>query len=314
MLSQRPKVLTAAMFGLALAAYIPTSALARTHHPVGHVSHAATRTHHAVRTVDAPAFDPAVPADAMGADDALADEALGVAPAAPPGHPPSGLASELAQWIAAADDNGQMPFMVVDKLGARVYAFDPGGEFLGSAPVLVGLARGDDSAPGIGGLALKQISADERTTPAGRFVSRWAGSEGHGTMLWVDFNDAISMHPVMSVSPNEHRFTRIKSSDPQEHRISYGCINVPKTFYEDVVLPALSGGNAVVYVMPDTKPIEEVFPAFAGSAGVRVAAEDHHRSRHLSSADLLADEPDRIPAPEPTRLDPVNDAWLQPPM
>jgi len=225
-------------------------------------------------------------------------------------------ARRMADWVAASGDNHGMPFMVVDKLNARVYAFDPEGEFLGSAPVLLGLARGDDSAPGVGGLELAQISADERTTPAGRFVSRWAGSEGHGTMLWVDFKDAISLHPVMSVSPDEHRFTRIKSSDPNEHRISYGCINVPKTFYEGVVLPALNGGDAVVYVMPDTKPIEEVFPAFAGASGMRmhVAAEDHHRARRFSSADLLADQPDRIPAPEPARLDPVNDAWLQPPM
>ena len=312
MLSQRPKVLTAFVFGLAVVAYIPTSALARPHHPA---RHAAKPVHPAVKTLDAPGFDPALPADGMAADDALADVALGVDPAAPPGHPPTGLAGGLAHWIAAADDNGELPFMIVDKLGARVYAFDAEGEFLGSAPVLVGLARGDDSAPGIGGLELKQISADERTTPAGRFVSRWAGSENHGTMLWVDYKDAISMHPVMSVSPDEHRFTRIKSSDPAEHRISYGCINVPKSFYEDVVLTALNGGDAVVYVMPDTKPIGEVFPAFAASSGMRMAAEDHHRARHFTSADLIADEPDAIPEPEPTRLDPVDDRmpW-QPPM
>jgi len=312
MLSQRRAVLTAVVFGLAVVAYIPTPALARPHHQG---RHAAKRHHHqAPTTLDVP-DDAGLSSDSLASDDALADEALGVSPAPLRGHPPTGDAGELAHWVAASDDNGDLPFMIVDKLGARIYAYNAGGEFLGSAPVLLGLARGDDSAPGIGGLQLSQISADERTTPAGRFETRWGASEGHGTMLWVDFPDAISMHPVMSVSPNEHRFQRIKSSDPDEHRISYGCINLPKTFYDDVVLTALNGGNAVVYVMPDTKPIEAVFPAaFGAPHATRMAAEDH-RARHVSSADLLADEPDRVPDPEPGRFDPISDRmWMPPPM
>jgi hypothetical protein len=215
----------------------------------------------------------------LGALDAppatTAEDTLGEAPdIAPQGDLPSGLAGRLAGWVAATDDNGQLPFLIVDKLGARISAFDAAGGFLGSAPVLVGLARGDDSAPGIGELKLSQISADERTTPAGRFVAGFGASNGHGTMLWVDLRDAISLHPVMSVSPGEHRFQRIKSSDPSQHRISYGCINVPKTFYDDVVLTALAGGDAVVYVLPDTKPVKDFFPAFAAEDGSQVSSAE----------------------------------------
>jgi len=229
--------------------------------------------------IDAPPADSAAPP----ADDALTDT-----PAVGPvqGPVPSGIAGRLAGWVTATDDNGDLPFMIVDKLGARVFAFDAAGGFLGSAPVLVGLARGDDSAPGIGNLKLSQISADERTTPAGRFVAEFGASNGHGTMLWVDLQDAISLHPVMSVNPGEHRYRRIKSSDPNQHRISYGCINVPKTFYDNVVLTALAGGDAIVYVLPDTKPVEDFFPAFA--------AED---SQQMSRADLLPDAPGSIPEP-----------------
>jgi hypothetical protein len=187
------------------------------------------------------------------------------------------------------DDNGDLPFLIVDKRRAHIFAFDAIGDFLGSAPVLLGLARGDDSAPGIGNLKLSQISGDQRTTPAGRFVAGFGDSDGHGTMLWVDLRDAIALHPVMNVSPGEHRLQRIKSSDPKEHRISYGCINVPKTFYDDVVLTALAGSNAVVYILPDTKPIEDVFPAFA-------AAVETPRQQ-VSSADLLSDPPDPVPEP-----------------
>ena len=301
--SPKRSVLTAALLGLSIAASVSTHALAHVHHP----------GRHAANPPDALADDPALPPYPLASDDAQADEALGIAPtparAAARSQRPSGIAGELAHWVAATDDNGELPFMIVDKLGARVFAFDADGRFLGSAPALVGLARGDDSAPGIGGLKLSQISADERTTPAGRFVSRWADSDGHGVMLWVDYADAISMHPVMSVNAGEHRLERIKSADPEAHRISYGCINVPKAFYDAVVLTALAGGDAVVYVLPDTKPVEAVFPAFAAASGENDAEEDAYgrRSRKISSAELLTDAPGGIPAPRPSQFDLIDE-------
>lgn len=243
-------------------------------------------------------------------DGATADEAPAIAP--PPGRPPSGIAEQLAGWVTAMDDNGDLPFIIVDKVGARIFAFDPVGEFLGSAPVLLGLARGDDSAAGIGNLKLPQISPDERTTPAGRFVAGFGDSNGHGVMLWVDLPDAISLHPVMSVSPGEHRLQRIKSPDPRQHRISYGCINVPKVFYDDVVLSALAGGHAVVYILPDTKTIDDVFPAFAATLGS--GHEGEPPRQQASSADLLPDSPNLGADPESSRLEPADDSlWMRPP-
>ena len=178
---------------------------------------------------------------------------------------PTGTAGRLSEWIVAVDDNGARPFMIVDKLNAMVFAFDAAGRFLGAAPVLVGLARGDDSAPGLAGRRLSAIRPAQRTTPAGRFVAHFGGSLGHGTVLWVDYADAISMHPVMSVSPGEHRQQRIRSADPTQHRISYGCINVPAKFYEDVVRTAFARRGGVVYVLPDTKPLDRVFPRFVAA-------------------------------------------------
>jgi hypothetical protein len=210
-------------------------------------------------------------------DASVAKDATAVTPALLDSHAPSGVAMRLAAWVAATADNGDQPFMIVDKLDARVLAFGPTGDFLGSAPALLGLARGDDAAPGIGGLKLSQISADQRTTPAGRFLARFGPAAGHGDVLWVDFRDGIALHPVMSVNLGEHRLERIKSSDPGQHRISYGCINVPAAFYDDVVLPALTGGGAVVYVLPDSKAVAEVFPAFAATL-----ADGHDRGPLLA--------------------------------
>jgi hypothetical protein len=267
---------------------------------------------------ESPPNDPGAldqPPDALAASYPWVDGAPtpeSVAPALPPGRRPSGIAEQLAEWVAVADDNRGLPFIIVDKLGARVFAFDAGGEFLGSAPVLVGLARGDDSAPGVGDLKLSEITPDERTTPAGRFVAGFSDSNGHGTMLWVDLPDAISLHPVMSVSPGEHRMQRIKSRDPGRHRISYGCINVPKSFYDDVVLTSLAGSNAVVYVLPDTKPIDDVFPAFAATLGG--VHEREPPIQQVSSDDMPADLPDSVAHPEAPQLEPADDhLWMESP-
>lgn len=215
----------------------------------------------------------------------------------------SDVAADLAVWVAATNDNDDLPFMIVDKLAAKVFAFDAAGRLLGSAPVLVGLARGDDSAPGIGNLQLLAISPDERTTPAGRFVARFGPSAGHGTVFWVDYADAISMHPVITTNPREHRLRRIKSAAPEDHRISYGCINVPAKFYVDVVRKAFGGGG-VVYVLPDTKPLRDVFPGFAAVEG---AAVESIASRQSRCADPLLDVPDDFAGAKPSPICPPED-------
>ena len=276
------RLLTAVVFGLAVAVCVPSTALARTH---------------AARPAAKAPRDPAIPPYP------LASETPRAAQAPLAGGPPPGAAGELANWIAASHDNGPLPFMIVDKLGARVFVFDAAGAFLGSAPVLLGMARGDDAAPEIRGFKLAQISEDQRTTPAGRFVTQWGPSDRHGTMLWVDLIDAISMHPMMSVNASEHRAQRIRSSDPQDHRISYGCINLPKSFYDSVVVTALKGGNAVVYVMPDTKSVAQVFPAFAAAAGTSIAADDPSPAHRAGSAD--ASQP--IPGNQGAGVETISD-------
>jgi hypothetical protein len=56
----------------------------------------------------------------------------------------------VADWVVDSDDNRGMPFVIVDKIDAKVFVFDANGQLRGATPALVGLARGDDSIPGIG--------------------------------------------------------------------------------------------------------------------------------------------------------------------
>jgi hypothetical protein len=175
---------------------------------------------------------------------------------------PSDDARQLADWILDSNNNWHLPFLIVDKKRATVFAFYANGLLRGTAPVLLGLAIGDDSAPGIGERKLSAIRPGERTTPAGRFVAT-LDRDLHGVeILWVDYDAAIALHRVITTVPKEHRLQRLASETPLDNRISYGCINVPVRFFDDVVLPAFKGTNGIVYVMPETRSAHDVFGSY----------------------------------------------------
>jgi hypothetical protein len=67
------------------------------------------------------------------------------------------------------------------------------------------------------------------------------------------------MHRVRSVGPGERRLERLASKTAADNRISYGCINVPVDFFDHVIDRVVAGPQAVVYVLPDVKPLHEVF-------------------------------------------------------
>jgi hypothetical protein len=164
----------------------------------------------------------------------------------------SNEARQMADWIVDSGDNHTMPFVIVDKKDAKVFLFDADGLLRGSAPALLGLAIGDEAVPGIGSRKLSSIRPEERTTPAGRFVAA-LGRNLHGKkILWVDYDGAVSIHPVVTAKPAERRAERLATPTPLDNRISYGCINVPAKFFKKVVLPAFTGTNGIVYVLPET--------------------------------------------------------------
>lgn len=168
----------------------------------------------------------------------------------------------IADWALASGDHAGLPYAVLDKVHARVYVFDRAGRLQGSSPVLLGLARGDDSVPGIGERPIGKIRPHERTTPAGRFVAE----PGHNTkgedIVWVDYDAAVSMHRVRPTNPKERRLQRLASPTVADNRISYGCINVPVAFYEARIHPVFGRGKGIVYVLPETRPLEQVFTAY----------------------------------------------------
>jgi hypothetical protein len=184
--------------------------------------------------------------------------ALASAPPTPPAPPPAPPPA-LKAWVLKTRDNEGAPFIVIDKRRARLWLFDAAGQALGDTPVLLGLARGDISVPGIGERPMNQIRPEERTTPAGRFRAE-AGHNADGEdIFWIDFDAAVSMHRVRATNPAERRLQRLSTPTPDDNRISYGCINVPAPFYDQRIRPAFSRRAGVVYVLPETLPAEALF-------------------------------------------------------
>lgn len=174
---------------------------------------------------------------------------------------PSAAATRVIDWIAASGDNHAFPYAIVDKVNASIFLFDAKGKSLGAAPVLIGVAVGDDATPGIGAKNLAEIGPAEKTTPAGRFLAKFGLAFGKERILWVDYATSVALHPIpKTASKKERRPQRMLSPTPEDNRITFGCINVPQAFYDKSVRPLFQRKGGYVYVLPDTKPLEEVFP------------------------------------------------------
>jgi hypothetical protein len=164
----------------------------------------------------------------------------------------------VAQWIRASRDNGNMHYLLLDKTNATVYFFHANGNLLATAPVLLGMGKGDkmlvpDTAP------LSSIPPFKRITPAGRFVSRLAVDSHGKELLVLDYDAALSLHPVVKGTPKEQRAVRLASPASDDNRISFGCINVPAAFYSGVVSPLLTNTKGVVYILPETSSAGQLF-------------------------------------------------------
>lgn len=172
---------------------------------------------------------------------------------------PSAEARQTADGILHSRDHAGTDFLIVDKKHAKLYVFSAHGTLRGESPILLGLALGDDSVPDIGNRPLNQVLPQERTTPAGRFLAERGRNTSGEDVVWVDYDAAVSMHRVRATHAKERRMERLESPSAQDNRISYGCINIPKAFYEAVVAPTFAQHRAVVYILPEVKTLSQVF-------------------------------------------------------
>ena len=174
---------------------------------------------------------------------------------------PSAAAMRVVDWVAASGDNHALPYVIVDKTTASMLMFDAKGKALGTVPVLIGIAVGDDATPGVGSKNLAEIGPAEKTTPAGRFLAKFGRPIGKERILWVDYATSVAIHPIPpGASKKEQRRKRMLSPTFADNRITFGCINVPMASYGKVIRPMFGKKGGYVYILPDTKPLEVVFP------------------------------------------------------
>ena len=165
---------------------------------------------------------------------------------------------DTVQWVAASKDNAGLPFVVVDKVNARVYAFTPFAQLKATAPILLGGGVGDVMLVGPD-VPMSAIPVHKRITPAGRYPSRLV-IDNHGkTVLLIDGPNLITMHIVAKGTPAQRRAERLASSTPDDNRVSFGCINVPPAFFTTVLDPDFRPGLGIVYVLPEKTTPAQLF-------------------------------------------------------
>ena len=170
------------------------------------------------------------------------------------GEPASPEARAMARAAFERADAKGLPFAVVDKKAAKLFVFLADGRLAGAAPALLGLARGDRVAPGVGEMVTTGIPPDLRTTPAGRYDSQPGPNLKGETVIWVDYDAAFAIHRLRPSPARERRAERLASPSPDDNRISLGCVVVAGEFFDRVVVPVLGHGAGVVYVLPEPAP------------------------------------------------------------
>lgn len=168
-------------------------------------------------------------------------------------------ARRLVGWVLRSNDHARTNFIVIDKKHARIHVFDSMASMSASGPILLGGMPGDEAIPAIGSRPLAQVRPEERITPAGRFVAERGQNDRAEDVVWISYDDALSIHRVLTTNADERRLERLATPTPDDNRISYGCINVPVDFYEAHVRPAFATHRAAVYILPEVKTLESVF-------------------------------------------------------
>jgi type II secretory pathway pseudopilin PulG len=196
------------------------------------------------------------------------------------GEDPSADARLVANWAVFTGNHQNHAFVIVDKKDARVYVFGADGKLKDSAPALLGAAHGDDSFPGIGDKPLSAVRPEEKTTPAGRFVAEPGNNTNNEDIIWVDYDAAVSMHRIRPLVARERRLERLATLTTDDNRISFGCINLPVSFYENTLSPTVQKYGAIVYVLPEVKTARQVFGAYDVTDPAQVAAAREASARN----------------------------------
>lgn len=173
-------------------------------------------------------------------------------------------AHRIADWALTGGDHEGLPFIVVDKRQARAYVFDEKGALIEWTPALLGMGIGDAFEPGVIEMNMYETKPHQRITPSGRFrAEEWQKPNGEW-ILWLDYPTQIAIHKLRrsQLALSQEREARLYSGDPEDSRVTFGCVNVPPEFYDRVITPTFNGRGGIVYVLPDGRSIDKFFELY----------------------------------------------------
>jgi hypothetical protein len=146
--------------------------------------------------------------------------------------------SKLRSWVLANENNEGAPFVIADKSTGKISMYDSAGKLVQESPALFGQDKGD-------------ILGNGKITPAGRFG-----------INSTDITQDPEGHLGTVVDVSENRPLRLKTKNPKDNRISYGCINISEDVMSDTLLPLFKDGG-VVYILPETEAGVDTFEGFS---------------------------------------------------
>ncbi|CAB4169248.1 hypothetical protein UFOVP891_63, partial [uncultured Caudovirales phage] len=166
----------------------------------------------------------------------------------------------VADWMMRKGDLGGKPFIVADKNGGLLYAFDGQGALLAKSPALFGAAKGDVLTAEQASKSVDQTTAADKITPAGVFKGKGNQSDEYGgTVRFAEYeNSFVAIHRVYLGTPSEKRMERLQSQTADDNRVSYGCINALPEFIDGVIAKHFTGDSQVV-VLPETTDAKSFF-------------------------------------------------------
>lgn len=172
-----------------------------------------------------------------------------------------------AKLIPALKDKiGDKFITIADKPSARIFVFKSNGELVLQKKALFGLAKGDLYK---GNPSAKGVGTERRVTPAGLFgihvvdaakggaAAVTAGEYDFGKVFALDDPDATVtfMHSVwLKEADAAKRAAALRNESAADSRYSFGCINVDKETFKDMVGKySANMDGSKLFVVPDAQ-------------------------------------------------------------
>jgi hypothetical protein len=166
------------------------------------------------------------------------------------GYARPGWAARLtANWIMASGAHEGRSFLVADKNAGTLYAFGSDGKLIEQTAALYGESKADELTPEQWKVSVDKMRTADKVTPAGRWTVGLQPDSERGWTMDFEGGEGLAIHAVYLGNPKETRAQRLVTETAEDNFITYGCINVPKDYFERVLKPNF-GDKHGLFIIP----------------------------------------------------------------